>query len=386
MNDNHFIGEQVAYWRKRRGKSQRVLAGLAGISQPYLSQIENGNRAIERRSTLVALADALQVSAAELTGQPGDPTDPAKARAAAHIPAIREALIMREISETQSGNGDAEAALAGAVAYDFAAVAPLLPGLITSATGVDLIKTCHATMSTCRHLGYLDLARDATRLGLATARELADPAWIGVAEYLRVHSLPHELTGVVDLASRAADQIQPHIGDPNARQAYGMLHLSAALRSAIEKQRDAAMDHLREAGSVAESLGDPSDGLGLGRLAFGPTNVAIWRLTVQCELGEVGKAVADAATIRPERLLVANRPAWFYLDLARAYAHSGRNDDKAVAAFLRAESITPQFVRLQPVMRDTIAVIVRRTRRRAVSAPLRHAAAMVGLRLDAGIS
>jgi transcriptional regulator with XRE-family HTH domain len=74
------IGERVAYWRRRRGTSQRVLAGLAGISQPYLSKIENGGKPVELRATLVALADALRVSVAELTGQPGDPTPPRPAR------------------------------------------------------------------------------------------------------------------------------------------------------------------------------------------------------------------------------------------------------------------------------------------------------------------
>jgi hypothetical protein len=50
--DGLFIGAQVSYWRQRRGKSQRVLAGLAGMSQPYLSQIESGKRPVERRATL----------------------------------------------------------------------------------------------------------------------------------------------------------------------------------------------------------------------------------------------------------------------------------------------------------------------------------------------
>lgn len=56
---------------------------------------------MERRATLVALADALEVSVTELAGRPGDPTDPARAKAAASIPAIREALIMRSAGETR---------------------------------------------------------------------------------------------------------------------------------------------------------------------------------------------------------------------------------------------------------------------------------------------
>ena len=34
----------LAFWRKRRGLTQSALAGTAGISQAYLSQIETGER------------------------------------------------------------------------------------------------------------------------------------------------------------------------------------------------------------------------------------------------------------------------------------------------------------------------------------------------------
>jgi transcriptional regulator with XRE-family HTH domain len=38
--------------------TQAVLAGLAGVSQSYISHIESGRKGIERRSTLVAIASA----------------------------------------------------------------------------------------------------------------------------------------------------------------------------------------------------------------------------------------------------------------------------------------------------------------------------------------
>lgn len=63
------IGGRVRIWRRRRKHSQAVLAGLVGISQGYLSQIETGMRAVESRSTLVSLARALDVSVADLLGQ-----------------------------------------------------------------------------------------------------------------------------------------------------------------------------------------------------------------------------------------------------------------------------------------------------------------------------
>jgi len=47
-----------------------VIAGLAGIGKSTLSQIERGERALDSRSEIVALATALQISPSELIGEP----------------------------------------------------------------------------------------------------------------------------------------------------------------------------------------------------------------------------------------------------------------------------------------------------------------------------
>jgi transcriptional regulator with XRE-family HTH domain len=92
------IGARIKYWRMRRGgMMQAVLAGLAGVSQSYISQVEAGRLGAERRATLVAIAKALRVTVADLVGQPGDSTDPLKADATGAVPAIWAALV--EIGE-----------------------------------------------------------------------------------------------------------------------------------------------------------------------------------------------------------------------------------------------------------------------------------------------
>jgi transcriptional regulator with XRE-family HTH domain len=52
------------------GKSPQVIAGLAGVSAANLSRIENGLRALDRHSEIVALAAALEISPSELTKLP----------------------------------------------------------------------------------------------------------------------------------------------------------------------------------------------------------------------------------------------------------------------------------------------------------------------------
>lgn len=374
------IGAKIAYWRKRRGKSQRVLAGLAGISQPYLANIECGRRPLERRSTLVGLADALEVSVAELTGQPGDPTDPGRARAAVAVPAIRQAVIMRQAGITRPPPAEPgpDAALEAIVATDFAALGPMLPGLLAGCTGPDLVRVGYAAMFHLRYTGYGDLAREVAALALADAQQRDDPTWLAVAEFVRANALPAETADLAgELARQAADAVQPHAGLPQARQAYGMLHLTAALRAAAAGRGGDAQAHLAEAAGEADTLGEP-DGTGVCSLGFGPTNVGIWRLAVLTELGDPDEAAGRASEVEPERSTLPNRQAVYWLDYGRALAGLGR-DSEAIAAFLRAETVCPQFVRLRPTVRDTVAVILRRTRARAVSPPLRRAAEMVGL-------
>lgn len=374
-----FIGQQVAYWRRRRGQSQRVVAGLAGMSQPHLSDIERGIKPVNRRATLAALANALRVSVEDLTGAPGDPTDPSRSIAASSVPAIREALIAREAGELTEPNHYVSDVMAGGGNYDFVTVAPRLPNLLGGLHGGDLVQVAHVATYTLKHLGYADLARDAARLAVQEARELGDPAWIGIAEFVRILAMPPEMAGApTRLAQRVADEIQPHIGASTARQAYGMLHLHAALRAAIEQRRDTALDHLREAGEAAASLGEPDD-LGLARFCFGPTNVGFWTVSVLLELNEPQLALEAADQIAPGRIPLANRLAPYFADLGTALAQVGR-DHEAIAAFLRSEAAGPQWFRLRPTVRETVGSVVRRTKRNAVTKQMRSAAVAVGLK------
>jgi DNA-binding XRE family transcriptional regulator len=60
------ISARLRAARKRRGMTLMVLAGLAGVSQAYLSMVENGKRRLDRYSTIAALANALDIPPAEL--------------------------------------------------------------------------------------------------------------------------------------------------------------------------------------------------------------------------------------------------------------------------------------------------------------------------------
>lgn len=91
------VGERVRFYRQARGKTQAVVAGLAGVTEDYLSQIERG---LKTPSTglLHRLARALGVPASVLFGE-----SPAEAATPGHplSAAINTALVSRGTS----GNG-----------------------------------------------------------------------------------------------------------------------------------------------------------------------------------------------------------------------------------------------------------------------------------------
>src|SRR6266550_669984 len=197
------IGARIAYWRRRRsGMTQAVLAGLAGVSQSYISHVESGRKGIERRSTLVAIAGALQVSVADLLDQPGEPTDPAYQRASAAVPALRVALaeiVEGEVDPPIRGPEQMDAALDQLsqlrASARYVEMATALPGILRDAPGHGphyLARVGYDVGDVLKSLGYRDLALSAARVAVNGALDAEDPAWIGATRYFYTLALPME--------------------------------------------------------------------------------------------------------------------------------------------------------------------------------------------------
>jgi transcriptional regulator with XRE-family HTH domain len=370
--------------------TQTVLAGLAGLSQSYISQIESGRKSIDSRSTLIALAAALKVTVADLLGQPGDPTDPAKAGAADAIPAIWTALIEIEEGERRTPTWEPQR-LTAAITHvhelrarsDYPAMAPLLPELLIEAAargGLALARAGYATSVCLRNLGWRGLDLSAARVALAAAREADDPAWIGAVRFTYTLALPIEAAAVSSrVAARALSDLQAKAAAPEVRQMLGQLHLSASMACTVDGRPDEARAHLAEAAREAEALGDPDDGAGFNFMCFGPTNVALWSMWVAVESGEHGRAIEAARKVRPDNLRVANRHQGYWMTLGRALAHDGRRDREALAAFIRAERAAPAAFAMKPLAHDAVVSMVNRARRRSVSDDLRVLARRIGI-------
>ncbi|MET0492933.1 MAG: helix-turn-helix transcriptional regulator [Actinoplanes sp.] len=388
-------GARVKYWRLRRnGMTQAVLAGLAGVSQSYISQVEAGRKIIDRRSTMVQIARALNVTVADLLGQPGDPTDPAKAGAADAVPAIWAALIEIEEGERRVPTFSLDRLQAEIGRVDelraqsnYGLMTPLLPELLFESAargGLALAQIAYQTSASLRHLGYRHLALPAAKIAVAAAREVDHAAWIGATRFAYTLGLPVEAAGI---AGRAADRalvdLQSAAGSSvEARQILGQLHLSAGFMATVDGRTSEADAHLAAATSEAASLGDPEDGFGFNRSSFGPTNVGLWRMAMAAEVGDHGLVIELAKKVRPDPLRMANRHQAYWMTLGAALANSGRNDREALVAFIRAERVAPSTFAMNPVGRDAVVAMVRRARRRSVSGDLRVLARRVGIEAD----
>ncbi len=389
-----FVGANVARWRRRRGLSQKVLADLAGLSQGYVSLLERGHRSIDRRSTVVRLAEALRVSVAELTGEPYAVQDPAHDRADAAIPALRTELVGLAYGDVVSTDrplaavlADAERLSSARQANDFAAATPLAAGVLRElraymSTGDvsamrALIVALHDVATILKAMGHVDLAYMAAERINELAATLDEPAYLGLAAYSRLRMLPTENRG---LGSRlaAASLGQPGLtSTPEARSTYGMIHLVSALADAVTDKESDALGHLREAAEVADAVGETAGTGGFGGLNFGPANVVQWRAAIAIETGNPGRAIEVSNKLAPESIRSTSRRAAFYVDRGAAFAQTGR-EGEAVAAFLSAEGLSPQWVRLNSTVRDTVGSMLRRSRAKAGGAQLQALAARLG--------
>jgi len=112
------------------------------------------------------------------------------------------------------------------------------------------------------------------------------------------------------LAVRMAERLAPRVRSdvPSLVSVTGALWLIAAVSAARRTDRGAAWERLDVAERLASMLGHDANH---AWTAFGPTNVAIHRVSVAAELGDPGEALAAATAVDlgalPEGLTAGER-------------------------------------------------------------------------------
>lgn len=381
------VGSKIRDTRAWRGVSLRVTAELAGISPAYLSMIENGERPLEKRSTLEAIARALRISPSELgVVSTVGPPDPEVARALDSLVDVEAALTDVALGE-QTVNPRPWPAVAADAQHlhavlrpqsDVAAQMELLPTLIRELNALmatspehrrelleSLILVLHAAAMAAKYVSAVGLPGFAALRMREVTEELDEPRWHGLAAYARAQTLGSGgRQRMRELSLAAADELQPHIADEPVRQLYGMLHLNAALAAAAQENADTAASHLDEAREIADSAPDPV-GVGWANLSFNRTNVDVWNCTLSIELGDPGRVVQELSErIYPERMTAFSRQGAYFTDFGRALATVKDRRDDAVMAIVRAEACAPVTTRRNVWARETVRDLMRRRGKR----------------------
>src|SRR5262249_16213325 len=87
-------------------------------------------------------------------------------------------------------------------------------------------------------------------------------------------------------------------------------------------------------------------------LWFGPTNINLWRISMEADGGDPGKAVAVANHTNPSVIPAPMRHPAFHLDPAPPLAHVRKAQD-AVRHLLIAERAAPQYVHSSGLVQET---------------------------------
>lgn len=383
--DQFSIGERIAFYRRRRGLTQGVLAGLVGRSEDWLSKIERGERDIRRLDVLAEVAQALRVTMGDLLGQPVLVED--ERNEDDDVPAIRDALMTpRRLSRVLFGRNESAPVEVGPVERltelawgDFqrgrlGSVITALPSLITSAQQLEdaagefvdaraawavSARIHHLGASTLSKIGEADLAWMAAERAMQAADQSDDPKVLASAARAGTHALlaVGRYDDALSLGATASNWLGDRIeaDDPEALSLSGMLQLRTAVAAARHQDRGIRTDLLRRATAAADRLGEDAN---YWQTGFGPTNVKLHELSTALDLGDVAYVVEHGPEVPVENMPV-ERAVAHRIDVARALSLVAQ-DDEALQHLLDAERDAPQTVRHSAAVRETVRTMHRR--------------------------
>jgi tetratricopeptide (TPR) repeat protein len=224
-----------------------------------------------------------------------------------------------------------------------------------------LALTHQAAAMILTKLGETDLAWIAADRGLVAAQDSGNPVVIGSLFRSVIHSLLSNgrYAEAVQLTQDAASYLQPGLANatPEYLSIYGTLFLAGSMAAARNEDRATTRTFLAEADDSARRLGADANHLWT---AFGPTNVAIHRVSTAVELGDLQVAVDLGPRVDVSPLPVERRIR-HRIEVARAYSAWNRREE-ALTILLDAERDAPEQIRHHFISRQLVLSWVRQQR------------------------
>ncbi len=381
--DEWGIGERIAAHRVRRGLTQEELAGLVGISLSLMKKIEIGHRHVTRFSQLVLFAQALRIKDLhELTGVRLMLT-PDGFRSHPAATAVRAALADHSRPRGEPPVLDTLAAgiertwqvWQAPSSWRYAQVGQELPALLRTARAAvalhdgeqrrralrEASKLYQLTRTWTKRVGEYELSWLAADRAVTAALDADDSdmaaaaAW-NLAMILSAKGHTDEALGVVN---RALDDLRPYMDKPSEARlaAWGGLHLLGAAEAARDDRSAEAWRMLDTAEKAAARTGETNH----FRMVFGPTNVAVHRVSVSVELGRTREALDLAEHVTVEGAPAVERRLTHRLDVARSYARK-RNDLGAIHMIQHIHRESPEELTHSVMVREVLRELMGRAR------------------------
>ncbi|MFJ4806827.1 helix-turn-helix domain-containing protein [Streptomyces murinus] len=361
------VGARLAAWRRRRGLTRDDLASHTGLELDYLAGLETGREWVDRRGPLAALAAAMGLDVADLTGQPYPPRGQEHAAVRAVAFHLRRSLVRRQPDRApgvllEELAERTRAAARADTAGDEHHLALALPELIEAADramaaaagpgrdeAVRLRVDAHVLAAgLLRRLGYKDLAWMLLHRARPGTRE---PLPVLVEEVRLLIDL-----GLPEYALARADRAEEADADWE-------LSALAAVAQAMAGRRP-------EAEQLLATASERADGAREAALVIAA------RAAVAAEVGYAAEAADHARAADHAALDGAHRSSL----LVVAAAAEARQDraDEAAARLVEADAAAPLRLRLDPFARDLVAALNDRTT--VHTAAVRDLAERAGLR------
>ena len=376
------IGERLRFYRQAKGTTQAVVAGLAGVTEDYLSQIERGLKT----PTILLLhrfSKILGVRVSELLGESATehdeavhPVGYAVQRALTSYPSVSGTPDLADLR----ARVDAAWSIWQGSPHRFTEASQVLPDLITDVQAAQRGLGTSASADERREaqrisadlyfllrtftkrIGRTDLSLLVADRGVLAAEAADDPVRMAAAKWNLGHILlaQGQPDGAEEVAIRAVEDLEREAvdGDLDAVAMAGALWLVSVVAAVRNNDPWTARDRIREnAWPAAQMAGDAN----VMWTVFGPTNVKLHAVSVEMELGEAGEALRLADDIDMSGTPSLERKTTFALEVARCYEQ--RRDDPGVFLHLvSAEASGPEDMRYNTLARDLVHGLLKRAR------------------------
>jgi transcriptional regulator with XRE-family HTH domain len=377
------IGERLRFYRQGKGKTQAVVAGLAGVTEDYLSQIERGLKT-PTLSLLHRFSRILGVRVSELLGESATEHDETVHPVGY---AVQRALMSYTATIADEpdlanlrGRVDAAWSIWQGSQHRFTEASEVLPDLITDVQAAQrafgptaseqdrreaqrISADLYFLLRTfTKRIGRTDLSLLVADRGVLAAEGADDPVRIAAAKWNLGHILlaQGQPDGAEEVAMTAVEELRRDTAedDLDAVGMAGALWLVSVVAAVRNNDPWTARDRLREkAMPAARITGDTN----VMWTVFGPVNVGLHAVSVEMEMGEAGEALRLADDIDVSGSPSLERQTTFALEVARCYEQK-RDDPGVFLHLVNAEVSGPEDMRYNTLARDLVHGLLKRAR------------------------